>query len=137
MNWQPLNLAATDYDVPPERPDIGALLYRGKRHAISGPPESIKTVVAWILGREQVSAGNTIAVVDFEMGPYATRHLLLDIGFTLNEVRDRVVYYESPGEPGPADIAAIVEAKVTFVVIDAAAGAYDASGLDEQQASGR
>ena len=71
------------------------------RHGISGPPESIKTVVAWILAREHVRAGNTIAVIDFEMGPYATRRLLLDLGFTLEEIRDRVLYYESPGEPEP------------------------------------
>ena len=103
------------------------------RHGISGPPESIKTVVAWILAREHVRAGNTIAVVDFEMGPYATRRLLLDLGFTLDEIRDQVVYYDAPGEPGPADIAAMVEAKVTFVVIDATAGAYDASGLDDNK----
>ena len=78
-------------------------------------------------------AGNTVAVVDFEMGPYPTRRLLLDLGFTLDEIRDHVAYYDAPGEPGPADIAAMVEANVSFVVIDATAGAYDASNLDDNK----
>jgi hypothetical protein len=133
VNWQPLNLAAADYDVLPERPVIGGLLYAGKRHGVSGPPESIKTVFAWILAREHVRAGNAVAVVDFEMGPHATRRLLLDLGFTLEELRDQVLYFESPEEPGSADINEIVEANVTLVVIDAAAGAYDASGLDDNK----
>ena len=133
MNWQPLNLASEEYYQPPRPPDIGGLVYSGLRHGISGPPESIKTVVAWIVALEHVRAGNTVAVVDFEMGPYATRRLLLDLGFTLNEIREHVVYYESPGEPGPADITVMVEANVTFVVIDAAAGAYDASRLDDNK----
>ena len=133
MNWQALNLAADGVRPPARPPDIGGLLYTGKRHGISGPPESIKTVVAWILALEHVRAGNTVAVVDFEMGPYATRRLLLDLGFTLDEIRDHVVYYESPGEPDAADITAMVEANVTLVVIDATAGAYDASGLDDNK----
>ena len=68
------------------------------------------------------------------MGPYATRRLLLDLGFTLDEIRDQVVYYDAPGEPGPADIAADGRGEASrFVVIDAAAGAYDASGLDDNK----
>ena len=101
--------------------------------AISGPPESIKTVVAWILAREHVRAGNTIAVVDFEMGPYATRRLLLDLGFTLEEIRDQVLYYDSPGEPSPPTSPRSSRRTSRFVVIDAAAGAYDASGLDDNK----
>jgi hypothetical protein len=102
MNWQALDLAASEYDQPPRPPDIGGLLYGGKRHGISGPPESMKTIVAWILALEHLRARNTVAVVDFEMGPYATRLLLLDLGFTLDEIRERVVYYDSPGAPDAA-----------------------------------
>ena len=101
MNWLALNLAAEEYDQPPKPPDIGELLYSGKSHGISGPPESIKTVVAKILALEHVRAGNTIAIVDFEMGPYATRRRLLDLGFTLDEIREHVFYYETPAEPSP------------------------------------
>ncbi len=133
MNWQALNLAAPEYDRPPRPPDIGGLLYSGLRHGISGPPESMKTVVAWILAQERVRGGNTVAVVDFEMGPYATRRLLLDLGSTSEEIREHVIYYESPGEPAAADLTAMVEENVTFVVIDATAGAYDASGLDDNK----
>jgi hypothetical protein len=133
MTWQALNLAADEYQSDPQPPDIGRLLYTGKRHGISGPPESIKTIIAWILLLESVRAGNTVAVVDFEMGAHATRRLLLDLGFTLGEIRDHVVYYESPDEPDEADIAGLVAQGVTFVVIDAAAGAYDASSLDDNK----
>ena len=40
------------------------------------------------------------------------------------------MYYESPGEPGPTDIGAMIEENVTFVVIDATAGADDAPFVD-------
>jgi hypothetical protein len=133
MTWQALDLAADEFESEPKPPAIARLLYSGLRHALSGPPESVKTIVAWILMLEHVRAGNTVAVVDFEMGPYATRRLLLDLGFTLDEIREHVVYYEAPGEPKTADITELREAGVTLVVIDAAAGAYDASSLDDNK----
>ncbi len=133
MTWQRLDLSAPEYDRPTEAPITCGLIYRGKRHAISGPPEAAKTIVACIFGLEHMRVGNGgFALIDFEMGEHATRLLLHDLGATLDEIA--AVYYVTPeGPPAEADIEAIVTAGVTLVAIDAAAGAYDASGLDDMK----
>ena len=42
-NWQPINLAAPEFDQPTEPPALYGLIYAEKRHALSGPPEAVKT----------------------------------------------------------------------------------------------
>lgn len=133
MSWQRLDLSAPEYERPTEPPITCGLLYRGKRHAISGPPEATKTLVACIFGLEHMRAGHgPFALIDFEMGEHATRLLLHELGATIEEIA--AVYYVTPeGPPVEADIEAIVAAGVTLVAIDAAAGAYDVSGLDDNK----
>ena len=77
-------------------------------------------------------AGGTIAFVDFESGPAETRRLLEDIGATSEEIGS-VTYFEPDGPPATDDIERIVSEGVTLVVIDAAAGAYDVSELDDNK----
>jgi hypothetical protein len=86
-----------------------------------------------IFGLEHYRAGQgRFAIVDFETGEHATRRLLEDLGATHNEIAE--VYYVGPsGPPGPGDIEAVIAAGVSLVVIDAAAGAYDATGLDDNR----
>ena len=50
MSWEPINLRHVP-DEPPEPPDYLQLVYRGRRHWFSGPPESLKTLVAYIVLR--------------------------------------------------------------------------------------
>jgi hypothetical protein len=130
-NWQPINLAAPEFDQPTEPPAICGLIYTAKRHALSGPPEAVKTLAALIFGLEHMrTSTGRFALVDFEMGERATRLLLHDLGATLAEIG--AVYYVSPdGPPGPEDIGAMTAAGVTLAVIDSAAGAYNVSGLDD------
>ena len=54
QTWNPINLAATEFAQPTEPPAICGLLYQGKRHALSGPPEAAKTLAAHILALESM-----------------------------------------------------------------------------------
>lgn len=132
MTWQPLNLASSQYAVPPNPPDedLHGLLYRGKRHVVSGEPESVKTLIVWALALDAIRAGMSIACLDFEMGPEATRTLLVDLGATDAEL-ERVLYIEPGGPPTKHDILMIKSVATDIVIIDAAIGAYDVSGLDD------
>jgi hypothetical protein len=132
--WTPIDLSAPEYDHPTEPPDLCGLVYTGKRHALSGPPEATKTLTALILGLEHLRAaeGRRFALIDFEMGEQATRLVLRDLGATLEEIA-RVYYVAPDGPPTTADLGALNEAGVTLAVIDSAAGAYTVSGLDDNK----
>jgi hypothetical protein len=134
VTWEPLNLAASEYAVDPEPPhdDYHGLLYAGKRHVVSAPTESLKTLIVLVLVLHAIRAGRVVAVIDFEMGAHATRRLLVDLGATDDELA-AVYYVEPDGPPSAADIEAIVEAKVELVVLDASMGAFHASGLDDNK----
>ncbi|MEJ7567422.1 MAG: AAA family ATPase [Gaiellaceae bacterium] len=132
MNWEPLNLASEEFAIPSEPPGLCGLIYAGKRHVVSGPPEALKTLLTLILALEHMRAGGTIAFVDFESGPAETRRLLEDLGASSEEI-GRVIYFEPDGPPATDDVERIVGEGVTLVVIDAAAGAYDVSLLDDNK----
>ena len=133
MTWQALNLAADVYSKPSEPPIRCGLIYAGKRHLISGPPEAAKTLLALIFAIEEIRAGGTVAIIDFESGPAETRRLLEDLGATLEEISDDPLLRARRRANHSDDLAAIVEAGVTLAIIDALAGAYDASGLDDEK----
>lgn len=134
MTWLRKNLSAPEFDRPTEPPQTCGILYgQGKRHAFSGPPEAAKTLVALICGLEHYRAGHgTWALVDFESGEHATRLMLEELGANSEEIYE-CAYYAPEGPPTEADISAIADAGITLVIIDAAAGAYDASGLDDNK----
>jgi hypothetical protein len=58
VSWQRIDLSDPQYDRPTEPPAICGLIYRRKRHTISGPPESLKTLLALIFGLEHMRAGD-------------------------------------------------------------------------------
>jgi AAA domain len=132
VTWDALNLASSEFETSPSPPDFAGLIYRGHRHLISGPPEAAKTLLSWIVGLEALRCGEKVAVVDFEMGPHATRRLLLEMGATLDEVGD-VYYLEPDRAPELSDIDQLIADGVTIVVIDAAASAYSVTGLDDSK----
>ena len=132
MNWQPLNLNADEFAKPAEPPALLGLVYAGKRHTLSGPPETLKTLVALCFAIEAMRAGQVAAFIDFESGPAETRRLLEDLGATRDEI-GALLYYEPEGPPDPSDILELLEAGTKLVVIDAAAGAYTVSGLDDNK----
>ncbi len=127
--WERIDLNNPDYAIPPDPPSIVGLLYDGKRHVISGAPESAKTLVAYLAGLETIRAGDTIAILDFEMGPGGAWRLLTDIGATPEEI-DRI-YFVSPDTPPTDELQAVIRHQPRLVIIDAAAGAYDVTGLDD------
>lgn len=132
MTWEALNLTAPEFAIPSEPPSVAGLLYHGKRHLLSGPPESLKTLVALIVALEAIRAGGTVAMIDFENGPAETRRLLKDLGATEAELQ-AALYFEPDTPPDDADIDRIAEAGVTLAIIDALAGAYGTAGLDDNK----
>lgn len=128
-SWQPINLLALG-DTPPERPSVGGLLYRGARHVFSGEPESGKTFAAFALGLEAIRAGGRILHLDFEMFAVRTRERLRELGATDDELA-RWVHVEPDAPPRPDDLESLLALEPTFAIIDAAAGAYDMAGLDD------
>jgi hypothetical protein len=132
VNWQPLDLTSPGYAVLPEAPALAGLVYAGKRHLVSGPPESLKTMLCYILALEHLRAGGVVGIVDLEMGPTAARTLLEELGTTPDELRQ--VYYVAPeAPPTPGDLEAMLAARVTLAIVDAAAGAYGLSDFDDNK----
>ena len=128
-SWQPIDLLALA-DTPPERPSVGGLLYRGARHVFSGEPESGKTFAAFALGLEAIRACGRILHLDFEMYAARTRERLREMGATDDELACWV-HVEPDAPPRDGDLAALLALDPTFAIIDAAAGAYDMAGLDD------
>lgn len=128
--WQPIDLTAPEYDEPPEPPSLAGLIYRGKRHLVSGPPESLKTLFCYVVLLEHMRAGGVAALIDAEMGPRSARALLEELGASSGEIAS-LYYVEPEAPPASADLEAMIGAGVTLAVVDAAAGAYALSGLDD------
>jgi len=128
--WEWLNLSADRYREPVQPPSICGLIYAGQRHMLSGPPESTKTLVAAIISLTAQRQGELVAHIDLEMGAHRTRALLEDLGATHDELRE-LQYTEPAGPPSPRDIEYVIGNGLSLAVIDAAAGAYGVSGLDD------
>lgn len=128
-DWLQLDLSDPDYAVPPEPPSILGIIYTGRRHVISGPPESVKTLFAYILALTAIRDDVPVALIDFEMGPTAARRLLDDLGATNDELQ--AIYYVNPETKPERGLERIIHHGCELVIIDASIGAYDASGLDD------
>lgn len=132
-SWQPVDLLAVA-DAPPEPPTISGLVYPGRRHLVSGEPESLKSWLGLVICVEEIRKGETVFWIDFEMGPRDVLARLRDLGLTNEEIHSQVVYLE-PDEPlrseAMADIVNLInERRPTVIVIDALAGALQLHGLD-------
>jgi hypothetical protein len=132
VSWEAINLGKLE-DRPPVRPELGSsgLLYRGKRHVLSGEPESAKSTIAYIAVLDVVRGGGNVIVIDFESGQWEARNRFSDLGAVDGEL-DRVIYFE-PDVAATADIVdeLIDEFDPQLVVVDAAAGAFALQGLNE------
>jgi len=118
-------------DEPPEPPDYLGLVYRGRRHWFSGPPESLKTLVAYIVLLAAVRMDEDVALIDFEMGQRDARNRLREMGASGDEL-DHIEFYEPDIAPTKEILQGIAD-RCILVVIDAAAGAYRLLGLDENR----
>lgn len=132
-SWTPIKLSTLPAH-PPVKPTLGdiGIVYPGKRHVFSGPPESAKTLVAYIVILEVLRHAGTVVLIDFEMGGYDARARLVELGASSSEI-DHVHYLE-PDEPANDDrIQLLIGLEPALVVIDAAAGAYQLEGLDDNK----
>lgn len=89
MSWDSIDLSKIG-DRPPVEPTVGraGLLYPGKRHLITGSPESAKTLYAYIVALETIREGDKVTLLDFEMGPWDARDRLRELGATDDELTD-------------------------------------------------
>lgn len=134
MTWEPISLAYAKAE-PAQPPDLEDLLYRGKRHYVSGPPEVAKTLAFYALALAEVRRGGTAALFDFEMGLAGALRLLRDLGAGDDDLA-RLLYFEPETPATEASMAELAERwKPTLVVTDAAAGAYELQGLDDNKRS--
>jgi AAA domain len=132
-SWTPVTVAEIP-DTEPVRPELAStgLVYPGKRHVFSGPPESAKTLAAYCVLIQVARHGGTGMLVDFEMGPAEAKQRLRELGATRDELT-RILYLE-PAEPSNIEhVFALIAYKPLLVVIDAAAGAYSLEGLDDNK----
>jgi hypothetical protein len=132
-SWDPLDLTTLD-ERPPIMPNLGEtqLLYPGKRHVFSGPPESAKTIAAYCLLLQTVRQDDTGMIIDFEMGPYDARQRLRELGGTEDEIR-RIYYIEPEDKWSKERADALVALNPGLVLVDAAAGAYQLEDLDDNK----
>jgi hypothetical protein len=132
VSWESLNLAHLG-DRPPVKPTLGGgILYPGKRHVFSGPQESAKTLAAHAISLDVIRAGGTVLLIDFEMGQWDARDRLRELGATANDF-ERIHYVEPDTPATEGIIGQLLDLTPTLVVIDAAAGAYDLQGLDDNK----
>jgi hypothetical protein len=134
-SWEPINLALLP-EKPPIRPTLGGdrigIVYPGKRHVFSGPPESAKTLAAYAIGIEVVRAGAAIILIDFEMGSYDARDRLRELGAQDEDIAR--IHYLEPAVPATEEkVRLLIHLQPQLVIIDAAAGAYDLQGLDDNK----
>ncbi|MGZ4415880.1 MAG: AAA family ATPase, partial [Gaiellaceae bacterium] len=134
-SWEPRNLSLVE-PRPPVRPTLGTLglLYPGRRHILSGPPESLKTLLALIELLAVIRAGRRVVLVDLETGPWDTRDRLRDLGTTEEEIA-AVLYVEPDTAPTADTISGLAAFEPDLVILDAAAGCYDLAGLDDNKRS--
>ena len=131
--WQPRNLALLG-ERPQTRPTLGGigLAYPGKRHAFTGPQESAKTLAAYAAILGVAHERGAVAPIALQMGENHARDRLRDMGATDDDL-GHVHYVEPDTEPTTNAIAHLVELHPDLVVIDAAAGAYSLTGLDDNK----
>ena len=129
-DWRFVFLNDAAWAVPPEPPVVEGLLYRGLRHVVSGVTESGKTLGVYWLHLQALRLGFKVAVIDFEMGGFRSRNMLVDLGASEDEIGEiPFIFPNSP--PSEGQLMKLVVHSVDFVVIDASVGAYDVSGLDD------
>lgn len=136
-SWIPLNLTSLP-EEPPTPPEFGGfgIVYRGKRHVFSGPQESAKTIAAYAIGIEVLrnNPERQIMVIDFEMGPRATRTRFRELTASDEELSD-ILYVDPEAPANIGRIAALVALEPLLVIVDAASGAYSLQGFDDNSRS--
>jgi hypothetical protein len=123
-------------DAPPDPPSVGlGFTYPGRVHLRSGEPESFKTLVSYLDGAAELERGESVLLVDLEMGPRLARNMLRDIGVTEEQLARQVLYL-NPAEPidDSAGLAALedllYDRRPSLVIVDSFDAALELHGLD-------
>jgi hypothetical protein len=132
-SWQPVDLVALGLD-PPSPPTIAGLIYPGRRHIVSGEPETLKTWLALVACADEIRAGSTVVYADFENGGASMLERLRALRLSDHEL-ERFLYL-APEEPMTdpsilADVRALlVERQPSLVVFDSYTAALSLHDLD-------
>lgn len=95
-SWMPVDWSTVDNDpIAPTlfmRSDGKNLLYPGRVHSINGESEAGKSFLTSLATVERVKAGETVLYVDFEADAKTLRSRLLQLGLTLAQIQNQVIY---------------------------------------------
>lgn len=134
-SWTPINLAELP-EQSPVQPTLGqvGIVYPGKRHVFSGPQESAKTLIAYGIALRVTATSAPVVLIDFEMGRWDARNRLRELGASTDDLAR--IHYLEPAEPATLTaIGRLLALQPQLVIVDAAAGAYDIQGLDDNKRS--
>ena len=138
-SWRPLDLgpvlAGGEVDPPPAmlaRTDGRYLLYDHAVHSISGEPTSGKTWFALLACAQQLDAGNTVTMLDFEDRASRVVGRLLALGAHPDAIRDRFRYVRPHAALDQTGRDALTPAirDATLVILDGVTEAMTLHGLD-------
>jgi hypothetical protein len=119
------------------RSDGVGLLYPGGSHAIHGEPEAGKTFLALEAARQEVNAGRSVIMLDYESSGVVAAGRLLALNVDADRVREHFIYLQWPHLDGLglAQLASLgAKYSPSLVVVDSMAKALAAQGLDEDRA---
>lgn len=121
--------------LPPPRV-YGNLLYHGRLHTLTGPPEAGKTITALWLARAAMTAGRGVLMIDEETGPRQVADLFNSMG-TDPDLIDKHLHYMAfsgrawRGENLDHLHALAARRRPSLAIFDSAAELLAAAGCDE------
>ncbi len=115
---------------------LDGLLYPGRLHALAGPPEAGKSILALWLALQVMQKGGHVVFIDEEAGAGATAAILLGFGADPELIATRLHYIPFPGlHWNDADLASLNRllgaSKPTLSVWDSAGSLMGSAGMDE------
>jgi AAA domain/Toprim-like len=120
--WHPLDLIELG-SAPPDPPEIGGLLYRGRRIVISGEDDCGKTMLMLAISADELRAGHGVVWIDTDdMGPSMVLERLRAFGVDDATTRHLFAYLrpeEALTDPARDDVIALIrERDVRLLVND-------------------
>lgn len=137
--WAPLDLEVVlngeEYDPPPAllaRSDGNHMLYTGAVHTFSGEPGSGKTWVTLVAAVQELEAGHTVTMIDFEDRASRVVARLLALGATPPQIRENFRYLRPRAaldDTSRTDLDHATRGS-TLVILDGVTEAMTLHGLD-------
>jgi hypothetical protein len=138
-SWRPIDLDPVlkgEITAPTpnvlHRDDGAALLYPGRLNAIFGEKESMKTFFAVVAIAQELAAGNTVLVIDFEDQAETWVERLRQLGVDDEAISEHLAYVDHPTEPFdelPQELV-LLRGTPSLVIIDGVTEAMDCLGLN-------